>query len=67
MTPEQQMTLVTGRLKAAGRGIVLFHDIKAQTAAMIPDFLRYLRENKYRVVHIVAASGKAARQAATPQ
>jgi peptidoglycan/xylan/chitin deacetylase (PgdA/CDA1 family) len=53
MTPQQQLELITGRLKAAGRGIILFHDTKAQTAAMMPDFLRYLRENRYRVVHIV--------------
>ena len=59
MTPAQELALVTGRLTAAGRGIVLFHDTKAQTAAMMPDFLRYLRENHYRVVHVVAASGKA--------
>lgn len=56
MTPEQELALITGRLKTAGRGIILFHDTKAQTAAMMPDFLRYLRENHYRVVHIVPPS-----------
>ncbi|WP_433993612.1 polysaccharide deacetylase family protein [Tardiphaga robiniae] len=62
MTPQQQLELITGRLKAAGRGIILFHDTKAQTAAMLPDFLRYLRENRYRVVHIVPpAAGSSAR------
>ena len=64
MTPAQELALVTGRLKTAGRGIVLFHDTKAQTAAMMPDFLRYLRENQYRVVHIVAASGRTAQRPA---
>ncbi|MET0706705.1 MAG: polysaccharide deacetylase family protein [Tardiphaga sp.] len=59
MTPEQQLALITSRVKAAGRGIILFHDTKAQTAAMMPDFLRYLRENHYRIVHVVApAPGK---------
>lgn len=53
MTPEQTLKLVTERLAAAGRGIILFHDPKARTAAMMPAFLRYLRENGYRVVHIV--------------
>jgi peptidoglycan/xylan/chitin deacetylase (PgdA/CDA1 family) len=53
MTPEQELALITGRVKAAGRGIILFHDTKGQTAAMMPDFLRYLRDNHYRVVHIV--------------
>jgi peptidoglycan/xylan/chitin deacetylase (PgdA/CDA1 family) len=53
MTPAQELALITGRLDKAGRGIILFHDSKAQTAAMMPDFLRYLRENHYRVVHVV--------------
>ncbi|MDB5565189.1 MAG: polysaccharide deacetylase [Tardiphaga sp.] len=56
MTPEQELKLISDRVKAAGKGIVLFHDTKAQTAAMMPDFLRYLRENHYRVVHVVAAA-----------
>jgi peptidoglycan/xylan/chitin deacetylase (PgdA/CDA1 family) len=55
MTPAQELKLITDRLQAAGRGIILFHDTKAQTAAMMPDFLRYLRENHYRIVHIVPA------------
>ncbi|MCA1506025.1 polysaccharide deacetylase family protein [Bradyrhizobium sp. NBAIM02] len=55
MTPEQQLKLVTERLAASGKGIILFHDNKARTAAMMPAFLRYLRENDYRVVHIVPA------------
>jgi peptidoglycan/xylan/chitin deacetylase (PgdA/CDA1 family) len=55
MTPDAELKLVTERLKAAGKGIILFHDSKARTAAIMPAFLRYLRENGYRVVHIVAA------------
>jgi peptidoglycan/xylan/chitin deacetylase (PgdA/CDA1 family) len=56
MTPEQELKLLTDRLNVAGKGIILLHDPKAQTAAMLPAFLRYLRENKYRVVHIVPAT-----------
>jgi peptidoglycan/xylan/chitin deacetylase (PgdA/CDA1 family) len=55
MTPEQELKLVTERLAAAGKGIILFHDPKARTAAIMPAFLRYLRNNGYRVVHIVPA------------
>jgi len=55
ITPEQELKLVTERLAAAGKGIILFHDPKARTAAIMPAFLRYLRENGYRVVHIVPA------------
>jgi peptidoglycan/xylan/chitin deacetylase (PgdA/CDA1 family) len=53
MTPKQELTLLTDRLKRAGKGIILLHDPKAQTAAMLPAFLRYLRDNHYRVVHLV--------------
>jgi peptidoglycan/xylan/chitin deacetylase (PgdA/CDA1 family) len=55
MAPEQELKLLTDRLKIAGKGIILLHDPKAQTAAMLPAFLRYLRENNYHVVHIVPA------------
>ena len=53
MTAQAQLTLLTDRLKTAGKGIILLHDPKAQTAAMLPAFLRYLRDNKYRIVHLV--------------
>ena len=53
MTPSQELKLIIERLKTAGRGIILFHDPKARTAAMLPAFLRYLRDNHYRVVHLV--------------
>ena len=56
MTPKQQLKLIIDRLKAAGKGIILFHDSSAQTAAMLPAFLRYLRDNHYRVVHVVPAA-----------
>lgn len=59
MTPDQQLKLLVGRLEVARKGIILLHDPRAQTAAMLPAFLRYLREHGYRVVHIVpAAAGK---------
>jgi peptidoglycan/xylan/chitin deacetylase (PgdA/CDA1 family) len=56
MTPRQQLKLLTDRLRLARRGIILLHDPKAQTAAMLPDFLRYLKDNHYRVVHLVPAA-----------
>lgn len=55
MTPSQQLKLLTGRIKDARKGIILLHDPRAQTAAMLPAFLRYLRDNHYRVVHLVPA------------
>jgi peptidoglycan/xylan/chitin deacetylase (PgdA/CDA1 family) len=56
MTPKQELKLLIDRLKIARKGIILLHDPKAQTAAMLPDFLRYLKENHYRVVHVVPAT-----------
>jgi peptidoglycan/xylan/chitin deacetylase (PgdA/CDA1 family) len=61
MTPQAQLKILTDRLKVAGKGIILLHDPRAQTAAMLPAFLRYLRDNGYRAVHVVpGASAKAA-------
>jgi peptidoglycan/xylan/chitin deacetylase (PgdA/CDA1 family) len=56
MTPKQQLKLLIDRLKMAGKGIILLHDPKAQTAAMLPDFLRYLKDNHYRVVHLMPSA-----------
>jgi peptidoglycan-N-acetylglucosamine deacetylase len=53
MTPEAELELVLSRLRDAGRGIVLFHDTKRQTADMIPAFLRALKAGGYHVVHII--------------
>jgi peptidoglycan/xylan/chitin deacetylase (PgdA/CDA1 family) len=53
MTPKQELKLIADRLDAAHKGIILFHDTKAQTAAILPAFLRYLRDNNYHVVHVI--------------
>jgi peptidoglycan/xylan/chitin deacetylase (PgdA/CDA1 family) len=60
MSPSQELALVLQRLAAAGRGIVLFHDTKSQTAAMLPAFLRALKARGYRVVHVVPAGAPTA-------
>jgi peptidoglycan/xylan/chitin deacetylase (PgdA/CDA1 family) len=57
MTPQQELKLLTDRLKIARKGIILLHDPKAQTASMLPAFLRYLRDNGYHVVHLVPLAG----------
>jgi peptidoglycan-N-acetylglucosamine deacetylase len=54
-SPEQQLQLVLRRLEGSRSGIVLFHDTRAQTAAMLPKFLRALKSGGYRVVHVVPA------------
>jgi peptidoglycan/xylan/chitin deacetylase (PgdA/CDA1 family) len=60
MTPKVQLKLLTDRLQAARKGIILLHDPKAQTTAMLPALLRYLRDNRYRIVHLVPRAPTAA-------
>ena len=55
MTADRELRLVLDRLELTGGGIVLFHDTKAQTAAMLPSLLRVLKRRGYRVVHTVPA------------
>jgi peptidoglycan/xylan/chitin deacetylase (PgdA/CDA1 family) len=60
MKPDQELKLLIDRLNTARKGIILLHDPEAQTAAMLPAFLRYLRDNGYRVVHLVPAAAPGA-------
>lgn len=66
MTPERELALVMQRLDAAGGGIVLFHDTKGPTAAMLPSFLRMLKRDGYRVVHAVPSGSQAIAAAPVP-
>lgn len=56
MVPEVQLQKLLQRIDHVGHGIVLLHDTKAQTAAMLPRFLRELKVRGYRIVHVVPAS-----------
>jgi peptidoglycan/xylan/chitin deacetylase (PgdA/CDA1 family) len=56
MSPAEELSLVMGRLNAAGGGIILLHDTKKQTAAMLPEFPRQLKLQGYQVVHVVPAA-----------
>lgn len=58
MSPDQQLHLILGRIEQVGRGIVLFHDTKAQTAQMLPAFLRELKRRGYRIVHAIPAGSR---------
>jgi peptidoglycan/xylan/chitin deacetylase (PgdA/CDA1 family) len=66
MTPEAQLKLTMARLDKAGKGIILFHDIKAQTAQMMPAFLKALKAKGYKIVHAVPAAGATAVSEAGP-
>jgi peptidoglycan/xylan/chitin deacetylase (PgdA/CDA1 family) len=56
MTPKRELKLLIDRLRVARKGIILLHDPKAQTVAMLPAFLRYLRDNHYHIVQVVPAA-----------
>jgi peptidoglycan/xylan/chitin deacetylase (PgdA/CDA1 family) len=58
LSPQQQLQTTLARLDQLGRGIVLFHDTKAQTAQMLPAFLRELKKRGYRIVHVVPAGSR---------
>jgi peptidoglycan/xylan/chitin deacetylase (PgdA/CDA1 family) len=53
MTPEAELRQVMGRLAASGGGILLLHDTKRSTAAMLPALLRQLKARDFQVVHAV--------------
>jgi hypothetical protein len=55
MMPGAQLQLVMSRLRRQKRGIILFHDTRPQTVAMLPDFLIQLKRENFRVVHTVPA------------
>ncbi|MFA6265831.1 MAG: polysaccharide deacetylase family protein [Pseudolabrys sp.] len=58
MSPDTELQLLMKRIDHVGRGIVLLHDTKAQTAAMLPKLLRELKARGYRIVHVVPAGGR---------
>jgi peptidoglycan/xylan/chitin deacetylase (PgdA/CDA1 family) len=58
MAPGRELQLTLARIERAGSGIVLLHDTKAQTAQMLPAFLRELKRRGYRIVHVVPAENR---------
>ncbi|MDQ6712498.1 MAG: polysaccharide deacetylase family protein, partial [Candidatus Dormibacteraeota bacterium] len=53
MTPETELALILTRLDKEQRGILLLHDTKQQTAAILPDLLQELKKRGYKIVNIV--------------
>ncbi len=56
LTPEQLFHDTTERLRRMGRGIVLFHDLKAVTAETLDSFLTTLKAEGFKIVHVVSNS-----------
>ena len=55
MSSDVELQLILARIDKIGRGIVLLHDTKRQTAEMLPAFLRELKRRGYHIVHVVPA------------
>lgn len=58
-TPEQVRRRALAKIEKKGSGVVLFHDLHARTAAMLPAFLDELDARGYKVVHLVPGDGPA--------
>ncbi|MGN6572590.1 MAG: polysaccharide deacetylase family protein [Pseudolabrys sp.] len=56
-TPDAERERLLRRIDRVGRGIVLLHDTRSQTARMLPALLRDLKARGYRIVHVVPAGG----------
>jgi len=54
-SPTRLENYTMAQLKKRGRGIMLFHDIKPATAKALPNILRRLKRNGYKVVHLRSA------------
>jgi peptidoglycan-N-acetylglucosamine deacetylase len=65
MSSDAELRLLLARLQTAGRGIILLHDTRAQTAAMLPIFLRELKRLRYHIV-LAMPTPAAANSALTP-
>ncbi|XWN31198.1 MAG: polysaccharide deacetylase family protein [Devosia sp.] len=52
-SPARVRARTLAQLRRRGRGVILFHDIHARTASMLPSFLAALKRDGYKVVHLV--------------
>jgi peptidoglycan/xylan/chitin deacetylase (PgdA/CDA1 family) len=51
--PEDVIKSVMSQLEKHGKGIILMHDFKRHTAEALPELLRQLKTDGYKVVHVV--------------
>lgn len=56
-TTAAEQALLMGRLEKVGRGIILLHDIKPQTVAMLPGFFAALKAAHFKVVALTLGRG----------
>ena len=55
--PEQVLHSVQSRLTKHGKGILLMHDFQHATSEAVPDILKWLKKNDFKVVQVVAKKG----------
>jgi len=60
MTGDQELALLMSRVEQEKRGILLLHDTKPQTAAMLPAFLHALKTQGYRIVALAPGTSRPA-------
>jgi peptidoglycan/xylan/chitin deacetylase (PgdA/CDA1 family) len=51
--PEQVVKSVKAKLEKHGKGILLMHDFQHPTAEAIPEILKWMKDNGYKVVQVV--------------
>jgi peptidoglycan-N-acetylglucosamine deacetylase len=56
LTPEQLFHDTLERLRRMGKGVILFHDLKAVTAETLDSFLTTLKAEGFKIVHTVSNS-----------
>jgi peptidoglycan/xylan/chitin deacetylase (PgdA/CDA1 family) len=52
--PDQVVQAVLAKLKKFGKGMVLMHDFQPHTAQAVPELLKELKANGYKIVHMKA-------------
>jgi peptidoglycan/xylan/chitin deacetylase (PgdA/CDA1 family) len=57
ISPRKIIALAMKRLEARGKGMLLLHDIHAATVTALPGLLKELKQQGFRVVHVVPPSG----------
>lgn len=60
MTPRAELALVLERLEASKGGILLLHDTKRTTAAMLPELLVELKRRGFKIVHLIPGAERPA-------
>src|SRR5690348_9938831 len=51
--PEQVIKSVEAKLQKHGKGIILMHDFQHPTAEAVPEILKWMKDNGYKVVQVV--------------